>query len=105
MKTQAMVSFAGRAEARAFFRLAALDLMDNVSLRPVLPPEFASGLSSGRAPVAVVAVAVELRCAEEVFADGREDVDEDDLLVEHGRAVPGAGWEVEHVAGRGDALL
>jgi hypothetical protein len=38
MKTQAMVSFAGRAEARVFLRLAALDLVDNVSLRPGLLP-------------------------------------------------------------------
>ena len=37
MKAQAMVSFAGRAEARAFLRLAALDLVDNVSLRRGLP--------------------------------------------------------------------
>ncbi len=58
MKTQAMVSFAGRADARDFFRLAALDLVDNVSLRPGLPPGFDSELAAGRAPVAVVAVAV-----------------------------------------------
>src|SRR5947209_20181442 len=45
-----------------------------------------------------------LRC-EEVFAYRREDVYEDDLLVEHRRAVPTAGREVEHVSGHGDALL
>ena len=37
MKAQAMVSCAGRADARAFLRFAALDLVGNVYLRPGLP--------------------------------------------------------------------
>src|SRR5262245_4516585 len=42
---------------------------------------------------------------QKLFANGRKDVDEDDLFVEHRRAVLYVRWKVQHVALRRDALL
>src|SRR5262245_22412103 len=37
---------------------------------------------------------------EELLANGREDIDQDDFLVENRRAVRNAGGDVEHLASR-----
>ena len=44
-------------------------------------------------------------CPQKVFTRRREDVDQLDLFLEHGRAVLNAGWKQQHIAGLRGPLL
>src|SRR6266511_2733328 len=52
----------------------------------------------------VLAIAICL-LRQKIFAKRREDIDQNDFVIEHRGAVADAGWEMQDVATRGDALV
>jgi len=44
-------------------------------------------------------------CCKEIFPDRGKDVDQYDFFVEHRRAVPVIGWEMQNVTGRNDPCI